>query len=127
MTTMTRSRRSLQFSIMLHVIPAVALFLLASIGYTVIRDARQLESALGARAELVAALQAAGLSEALWDFDLDIVANVVQGLSRDPDFAAAWVIDENGNRVAEHIIREPEKRTVVTMPAGDRHGGVMWR
>ncbi len=63
------------------------------------RGAVDREAGLAARAEQVAVIQAEALVQPLWDLDNGQIANVLQALSRDPDFLAARVVDPAGKLV----------------------------
>jgi len=58
-------------------------------------------NSLSARGNLVASLQADALAGPIWDFETDGVQALVDALSTDPSFQAAWVLDGKGKELAK--------------------------
>ncbi|MTJ79660.1 MAG: PAS domain S-box protein [Telmatospirillum sp.] len=87
------SRKSLKTRSLLRLAVLMAgIFLTAGAFQTSV--GRQQQEALTERhARLLAGLQAAALSEPVWDMDTRQIMSVLQGLEREPDFASVHVFD----------------------------------
>ncbi len=80
------------------------------------REALIQQEALAIRAQRTAELQAAALALPLWNLDAPQIRDSVLALAADPDFAGAWLIDDQGNRVTERVDGDIDHGTRVTVP-----------
>jgi len=92
-------RQSLQTRVLLGVGTVLVIVTLASAGVSVRSAQLERRQAITTRLNLVAAMQARTLSQALWDFNAAQIGAVLDSLAADPDFAVAQVVDDKNKEV----------------------------
>jgi methyl-accepting chemotaxis protein len=103
-------RGSLQLRVLSGIGAVLLLGALLSAGLNARLAQGERHQALRTRLELVAAMQAQTLAQALWDFNEAQIKAVLDSLAADPDFAAAEILGDKDKPVGAREVSDPALR-----------------
>jgi methyl-accepting chemotaxis protein len=103
-------RRSLQTRVLFGIGTVLLLITLVSAGLNIRAARQERRDAITTRLNLVAAMQARTLAQALWDFNTAQIQAVLESLASDPDFAAAQIVDDKNKEVGVKEATDPALR-----------------
>ena len=71
-----------------------------------------MDKSVDTRASLVTGLQAAAMVQPIWDYNLDVLQQLTEALSEDPDFEGAWVVSDTGDALSKKMKGEVDYSTL---------------
>ncbi|WP_339776907.1 methyl-accepting chemotaxis protein [uncultured Thalassospira sp.] len=96
------SKMSMQSRATLTLASAICIVLVIAFGFIFNRFVTLTTDSLTARAQITASLQAGTVAGALWDMNDDRITNVLDAMSRDPDFVSVQIVDKTGTITYKH-------------------------
>ena len=97
-----RQRTTLQTKVLISITALVTVVFVSAVAVALYFVNVDWKGELESRAQFIADLQADGLAQPLWNFEIGQAEGMLRTLERDPDFRFAEITDGDGNVVATH-------------------------
>ncbi|MBE9552600.1 MAG: HAMP domain-containing protein, partial [Proteobacteria bacterium] len=109
-----RQRATLQTKVLLSITVLVTVVFVSAVAVALYFVNMDWKGELESRSQFIADLQADGLAQPLWNFELGQAEAMLRTLERDPDFRFAEITDSNGTVIATRGDPVASEKSVVT-------------